>query len=88
MLNLSIDHAKHRVQFGRPIGEFQAIQHMLAEMATEIYAAHCMLYDVIEKTTQCYLGSFSILHFYLYWFILISVPFQCEDVSSLSRSLS
>jgi len=49
LLNLSIDHAKHRVQFGRPVGEFQAIQHMLAEMATEIYAARCMLYDVIEK---------------------------------------
>ena len=49
LLNLSIDHAKHRIQFGRPIGEFQAIQHMLAEMATEIYAARCMLYEVIEK---------------------------------------
>ncbi|WP_350301823.1 acyl-CoA dehydrogenase family protein [Peribacillus frigoritolerans] len=49
LLNLSIEHAKHRVQFGRPIGEFQAIQHMLAEMATEIYAARSMLYDVIEK---------------------------------------
>ncbi|WHY15328.1 acyl-CoA dehydrogenase family protein [Peribacillus frigoritolerans] len=49
LLNLSIDHAKHRIQFGRPIGEFQAIQHMLAEMATEIYAARSMLYDVIKK---------------------------------------
>ncbi|MFC9598936.1 acyl-CoA dehydrogenase family protein [Peribacillus butanolivorans] len=49
LLDLSIDHAKQRVQFGRPIGDFQAIQHMLAEMATEIYAARCMLYDVIEK---------------------------------------
>ncbi|MFJ7183514.1 acyl-CoA dehydrogenase family protein [Lysinibacillus xylanilyticus] len=49
LLDLSIDHAKQRIQFGRPIGDFQAIQHMLADMATEIYAARCMLYDVIEK---------------------------------------
>lgn len=49
LLDLSIDHAKTRVQHGRPIGDFQAIQHMLAEMATEIYAARCMIYDVVEK---------------------------------------
>jgi alkylation response protein AidB-like acyl-CoA dehydrogenase len=49
LLDLSIKQAKSRVQFGRPIGDFQAIQHMLAEMATEIYAARCMVYDVIDK---------------------------------------
>lgn len=49
LLDLSIEQAKTRVQFGRPIGDFQAIQHMLAEMATEIYAARCMVYDVVGK---------------------------------------
>ncbi|WP_197482135.1 acyl-CoA dehydrogenase family protein [Oceanobacillus sp. Castelsardo] len=49
LLDLSIDYAKGRSQFGRPIGQFQAIQHMLADMATEIYAARCMLYNVIDK---------------------------------------
>jgi alkylation response protein AidB-like acyl-CoA dehydrogenase len=49
LLDLSVEQAKTRVQFGRPIGDFQAIQHMLAEMATEIYAARCMVYDVVEK---------------------------------------
>jgi len=49
LLDLSIKQAKTRVQFGRPIGDFQAIQHMLAEIATEIYAARCMVYDVIGK---------------------------------------
>lgn len=49
LLDLSVEHAKTRIQFGRPIGEFQAIQHMLAEMATEVYAARCMVYDVISK---------------------------------------
>ena len=37
-------HAKQRKQFGRPIGEFQAIQFKLADMATEIEAARLMVY--------------------------------------------
>jgi len=44
LLDLSIDYAKQRVQFGAPIAKKQAIQFMLAEMATEIYAARQMLY--------------------------------------------
>ncbi|HTY22903.1 MAG TPA: acyl-CoA dehydrogenase family protein [Desulfomonilaceae bacterium] len=44
LLELSIDYAKQRVQFGRPIAEFQAIQTMLADMATQIYAARQMIY--------------------------------------------
>ncbi|MEJ5301388.1 MAG: acyl-CoA dehydrogenase family protein [Thermodesulforhabdaceae bacterium] len=44
LLELSIKYAKQRVQFGRPIAEFQAIQFMLAEMATSIYAARQMVY--------------------------------------------
>ena len=44
LLELSTDYAKQRVQFGKPIAEFQAIQFMLAEMATNIYAARQMLY--------------------------------------------
>ena len=44
LLDLSVDYARQRVQFGKPIAEFQAIQFMLAEMATNIYAARQMLY--------------------------------------------
>lgn len=44
LLELSVKYAKKRVQFGRPIAEFQAIQFMLAEMATSIYAARQMVY--------------------------------------------
>jgi acyl-CoA dehydrogenase len=44
LLELCIEHAQNRVQFGKPIAEQQAIQFMLADMAAEIYAARQMLY--------------------------------------------
>ncbi len=37
-------YAKERVQFGQPIAKFQAIQWMIADMATEIDAARLMVY--------------------------------------------
>ena len=43
-LNESIKYAKEREQFGRPIGKFQAIQWMLAEMSTKIEAARFLVH--------------------------------------------
>jgi acyl-CoA dehydrogenase len=44
LLDLSVEYAAQRVQFGKPIAEFQSVQNMLAEMATNIYAGRQMLY--------------------------------------------
>ncbi len=54
LLDLSIDYAKQRVQFGKPISHFQAIQLMLADMATNIYAARQMVYHAawLKDTTN------------------------------------
>jgi alkylation response protein AidB-like acyl-CoA dehydrogenase len=38
------DYAKQRVQFGQPIAHFQAVQHMLADMATELDAARLLVW--------------------------------------------
>ena len=43
-LELSTPYARNRIQFGRPIAEFQAIQWKLAEMATDIFAARAMIH--------------------------------------------
>ncbi|MFQ6015420.1 MAG: acyl-CoA dehydrogenase [Anaerolineae bacterium] len=40
----AVSYAKERYAFGRPIAEFQAIQWMLADMATELEAARLMVY--------------------------------------------
>jgi alkylation response protein AidB-like acyl-CoA dehydrogenase len=43
-LERALDYAKEREQFGRPIGDFQAIQHKLAEMHTQVEAARQLTY--------------------------------------------
>jgi butyryl-CoA dehydrogenase len=43
-LEASLQYAKERVQFGRPIGTFQAIQSKLADMAVEVEAARLLTY--------------------------------------------
>ena len=44
-LEEAIKYAKERKQFGRPIAKFQAIQFMLADMATELEAARQLVYN-------------------------------------------
>jgi alkylation response protein AidB-like acyl-CoA dehydrogenase len=44
--------AKERVQFGRPIAEFQAIQHMLADSVTELWAARLMTYRLAQEIDE------------------------------------
>ncbi|MBC7259808.1 MAG: acyl-CoA dehydrogenase [Chloroflexi bacterium] len=48
-LEKAIAHAKTRVQFGQPIAQFQAIQFMLADMATQIEAARLLVYNAALK---------------------------------------
>lgn len=46
LLEMSLDYAHNRVQFGKPIFEQQIIQHYLAEMALEIETLRSMVYRV------------------------------------------
>ncbi|MFZ5913465.1 MAG: acyl-CoA dehydrogenase family protein [Pseudomonadota bacterium] len=45
----AMEYAKERVQFGQPIGEFQAIRFKIAKMATEIEAARQLMYFVCHQ---------------------------------------
>ena len=44
-LDLAIDHARVRVQFGKPLAELQLVQAKLATMATELAAARLLTYS-------------------------------------------
>jgi len=45
-LEAAIDYARKRIQFGHPIISFQAVQHMLANMAIDVEAARALVYAV------------------------------------------
>ncbi len=52
LIELCREHTQIRVQFGKAIAEFQAIQWMLADMATELYAMKTMVYDAAWRLDQ------------------------------------
>lgn len=45
-LDEAVTYARERKQFGQPIASFQAVGHMLAEMATQVEAARALVYAV------------------------------------------
>lgn len=51
-LDESISYAKQRIQFGRPISKNQAIQWMIADMATDIAAARFLTYRAASLKDQ------------------------------------
>jgi alkylation response protein AidB-like acyl-CoA dehydrogenase len=44
VLDMAVEYAKTRVQFGRPIGSFQAIKHKLADVLVEVESARSAAY--------------------------------------------
>ncbi|MCZ6472300.1 MAG: acyl-CoA dehydrogenase family protein [SAR324 cluster bacterium] len=48
----ALDYATKRVQFDKPIVEFQAIQGMLADCRTEAFAARAMILDTARRQDQ------------------------------------
>jgi len=51
-LELSLDYAKKRVTFGKPIAQRESIRALLADMAVDIYALRLMLEDVARKIDE------------------------------------
>jgi isovaleryl-CoA dehydrogenase len=48
----ALAYVKERRQFGRPVGSFQALQHRLADLATQLEAARLMTYWVASKVDE------------------------------------
>jgi short/branched chain acyl-CoA dehydrogenase len=48
-MDLTLPYLHERQQFGRPIAEFQGVQHQVAQMATEIEAARLLVYNAARR---------------------------------------
>lgn len=51
-LEMAMDYSKQRVQFGQPIGSFQALQHKMVNMATAIDGARWLVYYVVWMMSE------------------------------------
>ena len=49
---MAIEYAKNRVAFGRPIGSFQSIQHLCADMLLHLDGAQLLTYEALWKMDQ------------------------------------
>ena len=52
VLNMTVEYAKQRTQFGRPIGTFQAIQHHCANMATDVEGSKFITYQAAWRLSE------------------------------------
>jgi len=51
-LDVAAKYVKERHQFGKPVASFQAVQFMLADMATEIEAARALIYQTAKMIDE------------------------------------
>ena len=49
VLEMTVEYAKQRAQFGRPVGTFQAVQHHCANMATDVEGCRHIAYQAAWK---------------------------------------
>ncbi|MCC3770983.1 acyl-CoA dehydrogenase family protein [Streptomyces sp. UNOC14_S4] len=60
-LDLAVAHARRRVQFGRPIGAFQAVQHLCARMLVRADLARASLYAASLTETPAEIAGAKLL---------------------------
>ena len=52
VLDMTVDYARERKQFGRPIGSFQVIQHYCADMLTDVEGARLSAYQAVWMLSE------------------------------------
>jgi alkylation response protein AidB-like acyl-CoA dehydrogenase len=51
-LEMAVEHAKVRRQFGRPIGSFQAVKHKCADMLVSVEKSRAAAYHAVEAAAE------------------------------------
>ena len=51
-MEMSVQYAKDRIQFGRPIGSFQAVQHLCADMLLQLESAKSTAYTACRSSSE------------------------------------
>ena len=52
VVEMTVEYAKQRTQFGRPVGTFQAVQHHCANMATDVEGCRQIAYHAAWKVSE------------------------------------
>lgn len=80
-LATTADYVKQRVQFDRPLGSFQAVQHHLADMFTLVQGSRWTAYQAIDKLDRNETAA---------WEIAVAKAFSsdaCQRVAALAQQL-
>jgi alkylation response protein AidB-like acyl-CoA dehydrogenase len=62
MLDMSVSYCADRKQFGKPIGSFQAVKHMLANVAIELECARPVIYRAASALSSNSLNQVAVSH--------------------------
>jgi len=52
VLDMTVEYVKQRTQFGRPVGAFQAVQHLCADMATDVEGCRHVAYQAAWRIAE------------------------------------
>ena len=52
VLDMTVEYAKQRTQFGRPVGTFQAVQHHCANMAIDVEGSRHIAYQAVWRISE------------------------------------
>lgn len=52
VLDMTVEYAKQRTQFGRPVGSFQAVQHHCSNMATDVEGSRHIAYQAAWRLSE------------------------------------
>lgn len=77
ILEDALDYAKQRKAFGRPIGQFQAIQHYIADIKIAQYQVECMLMNAAWKAA---VGKSAMIEIFALSIAASELANKCADI--------